>query len=1274
MLCVRVPRCCSDSWPGICTEYALELCPLIEEACCLPDGRCGMTDRRTCELEGGVPQGAGSDCSTRCPLPPEACCFSDGGCSDRDPEICETQGGLRQGPGTSCTSVTCPIPPEACCLRDGTCVEITPLGCQLRGGVPQGPGTDCESATCPLPPEACCIDGQCAEVDPRDCRLQGGTPLGPGSGCLGDGDQNGNDDACDPNAPCDVCGPGPHWIHQPNCPPGADNLPSGAKFGIDLDLDCVADVSVVANGPATILRSGAVDDSLRFPGTRPVDGHLDVIDTEIVSMHLTNSSAGVSLLAGAGLGVIPLPPSFGAMAEQPATPELADSFFEVFFEVQVNGALLYNQTALRVNSKIDCLPPDTDYIHPVGCLPLFTSPSGPGTAPVANLVTARHGTFLTCGSATAGDCFLPNGTPYCDDEACCHSVCEQEPDCCGVEWDDTCAGIATEVCPQPEACCLSDGRCAVVMPDDCLARNGVPLGPRTRCEGDADFNRIDDACEPDDQCEDCGPGEHWIDQCPGGNDNMSTGAKIGIDLNLDCEPDVSMVLSGPVSVWRSNPLEDSTQFPGLSPSAGHLDVIDTEIVSMVLSSSSTGVTLRAGQGMGLGGMLPSSFGAIVEQVGAASMGDSFFEVFFEVDVGGGRLAYNHDPLRVDSKIDCLPPDATYIHPVGCIPLYDVPSDSKAIPQLVANLVTADHSTFPDCGDGTTGDCFIPNSTPFCDDAECCERICAVLPHCCDIGWDVGCADAAREICRPAEACCLRDATCTEEEAQTCREEGGMPQGFGTTCQDVTCPLPPEACCLPDGNCDDLSHDGCLANGGLPLGPGTACEGDANNSGIDDACETDPQCEDCGPGDHWIDQCAGGNDNMSTGAKVGIDLDFDCLPDMSMVLNGPVSVWRSNPQDDSTRFPGLRPIDRHRDVIETEIVSMSLTNAAAGVTITAGAGMGQFGNLRPSFGAIAEQPGDPALADSFFEMFVEVDVQGLVAFNTTPLRVETKIDCLPPDATYIHPVGCIELYDGTGNHVGNLVTADHSTYPECGDPTTGDCLEPNGTPFCDDLRCCELVCEQLPLCCEEGWDPNCADLAERFCQECPGVTIVRSIPPNGVVDARQPSDVLNSLPRLGIGTQAEPIIIVLDPPAPGAEGCFNLCETRPDRLAGPNAIQTVTYLGNGEYQIILRHAITPDAVTTIQYKGDGSFVEFTSHPANVNADSMSAPSDILKVIDYINGVGDPPPWGIYSEDVDRSNMLGPPDILRVIDLLNGAGAFDSWLNTPLPVNTTCPLGG
>ena len=78
-------------------------------------------------------------------------------------------------------------------------------------------------------------------------------------------------------------------------------------------------------------------------------------------------------------------------------------------------------------------------------------------------------------------------------------------------------------------------------------------------------------------------------------------------------------------------------------------------------------------------------------------------------------------------------------------------------------------------------------------------------------------------------------------------------------------------------------------GGEPQGSGTACEGDLDGNGIDEACELDDVCEDCDPGDHWVDQCAAGSDDMSSGALVGIDLDLDCQADVSMVLSGAVKI-------------------------------------------------------------------------------------------------------------------------------------------------------------------------------------------------------------------------------------------------------------------------------------------------------------------------------------------------------------------------------------------------
>jgi len=75
------------------------------------------------------------------------------------------------------------------------------------------------------------------------------------------------------------------------------------------------------------------------------------------------------------------------------------------------------------------------------------------------------------------------------------------------------------------------------------------------------------------------------------------------------------------------------------------------------------------------------------------------------------------------------------------------------------------------------------------------------------------------------------------------------------------------------------------------------------------------------------------------------------------------------------------------------------------------------------------------------------------------------------------------------------------------------------------------------------------------------------------------------------------------------------------------------------------------------------------PANANQDLVSNASDINALINSINDV---PGFALpeYATDIDRSTVTNPSDILRLIDLLNGAGDFDVWLARTLPA---CPSG-
>lgn len=183
-----------------------------------------------------------------------------------------------------------------------------------------------------------------------------------------------------------ICGPGAHWVDT--CTAGLDTFDSVATVGIDFNFDAVVDQTIVLSGPTTVMRSGPLDDSLIFPGTRPVDAHSDVIDTEIVSMQLVGAGP-ITLTAGAGLGTSVLPPSLGAIAEDPGDPALAFSFFDVFVELDVGGGLiLVNQQALRVEALITEVPPlGIPYIHPLpGPIVLFDLQG----APAAQLINVIH--------------------------------------------------------------------------------------------------------------------------------------------------------------------------------------------------------------------------------------------------------------------------------------------------------------------------------------------------------------------------------------------------------------------------------------------------------------------------------------------------------------------------------------------------------------------------------------------------------------------------------------------------------------------------------------------------------------------------------------------------------------------------------------------------------------------------------------------------------------------------------------------------------------------
>jgi len=203
-------------------------------------------------------------------------------------------------------------------------------------------------------------------------------------------------------------------------------------------------------------------------------------------------------------------------------------------------------------------------------------------------------------------------------------------------------------------------------------------------------------------CSACAPAANWVDSCQAGDDVLNlTWAQVGIDLNLDGVTEQRIMLSGPVTVRRAAPV-------GTNPAT-----IATEIISMNLTGG--GVTLRAGtQTSGINPAVLATTGLVTEQTGDNTKADSSFNVFFQVDLGGGVVLYNHNALQVAATISCDPPSVTYAK-VGtqAISLFTTPTAGTE----QARVNTVYHSTIDQI---PTGACCRDNNR--CDvgltQAEC----------------------------------------------------------------------------------------------------------------------------------------------------------------------------------------------------------------------------------------------------------------------------------------------------------------------------------------------------------------------------------------------------------------------------------------------------------------------------------------------------------------------------------------------------------------------------
>jgi len=114
--------------------------------------------------------------------------------------------------------------------------------------------------------------------------------------------------------------------------------------------------------------------------------------------------------------------------------------------------------------------------------------------------------------------------------------------------------------------------------------------------------------------------------------------------------------------------------------------------------------------------------------------------------------------------------------------------------------------------------------------------------------------------------------------------------------------------------------------------------------------------------------------------------------------------------------------------------------------------------------------------------VEVACNGDAAANGSCQQYHSEIlgFSVTPGSTYFVRVGGYgggttpDGATGTGNLLLNFTQGSAN----CG--SAGACDVAHATPGCDDVTCCNIVCNLFPSCCDTGWDQTCVDIAIPEC--------------------------------------------------------------------------------------------------------------------------------------------------------------------------------------------------
>ncbi len=723
-------------------------------------------------------------------------------------------------------------------------------------------------------PQACCLpDGSCAMMDPQEClTIPGAFTGGVGSMCLGDGNNNGVDDACESTNECrptpdhQACAPTDCPVAGEECLPacvriGPDGVPAISACDCRFPNECHVNPDDPAAGCVGECPPGEVcrQDVFTYPDET----------VEICCNCVPEGGEDEACCF-----------SDGTCQNLPAG------------DCQANGGIPQGPGAVCTAPEACCLDDATCMdVDPLCCDDMGGTPLGAGSMclgdsdgdgkddacsppqPVCPLATDYCAEFQSRDCQTddpaASACFPkgvivgPNLNPIVEACECysgedcgpvaidpvggdfvvsCPGTCPDPNARCQVFVDGVPTGapdiplsvtqpgqVITCDCPEPaedEACCFADGTCTNMPAPDCVQNGGTPQGPGSMCTAPVACCLPDDTCAMIDPicCDDLGgtviAGAACTTTGPEGccYDDGSCA-----DIDPVCCVANGGTPQGPGSMCLGDNDGDGNDDLCVPPPP--VCPLATELCAPIQTRDCQTSDPDLFACFPTGVVVGPNLNPIVEECAC----------FNDTDCGPVVV----DPIAGTNDYflacpgDCPDPaEPCEIHIDG-MPIGMASTRLSQVP--AGSIVTCDCAPVPDdeacclpdgtCIDAPPANCIANGGTPGGPGSACSGVVTACcLPDgscrmvdqtCCD---DLGGTTIPGATCSAnEEACCLPDGTCTMADPLCCVEQGGAPGGAGSMCTAV------EACCLDDGSCVDLDPVCCLEQGGMPQGAGSNCD-------------------------------------------------------------------------------------------------------------------------------------------------------------------------------------------------------------------------------------------------------------------------------------------------------------------------------------------------------------------------------------------------------------------------------------------------------------------